>query len=290
MNTAAEDVAAAGNFAIETGLVGAGWALNNPPDAGPLADETDDVSLYKKHAKLVFPDDNSVQGVADNFAKMEVGDICWMYFTHLGEYWCCRIEDDKFRYREGGDFDKFDLHITRRCAWARAGTADAVPGVVRRAFAGPFGVISRIVTDAATAIEFAEVTLGRKKPMIDGDLFALATPKDLEDIVALYLQESGWRILPSTAKASMASYEFVLVHQQTGERAGVQVKSGNVRSLDQRVASDFDVFFVFLANPDGVLTGDVDRINRIGREQLAAFARRDWRLLPQRLKLRWPIS
>lgn len=36
MKTAAEDVAAAGQFAIESGIVGAGWALNNPPDAGPL--------------------------------------------------------------------------------------------------------------------------------------------------------------------------------------------------------------------------------------------------------------
>jgi hypothetical protein len=160
------------------------------------------------------------------------------------------------------------------------------PGVVRRAFAGQFGTISRIVRDALTAIEAAEITLGQKKPVPNGDLFALATPEDLEDIVALYLQDQGWRLFPSTAKVSMASYEFVLVHQQTGERAGVQVKSGNVDFLDQKVASDFDVIFVFLANPRAFLTGDVSRIKKIEGGELASFAKQNWMLLPQRLKAR----
>jgi hypothetical protein len=126
--------------------------------------------------------------------------------------------------------------------------------------------------------------------MPNGDLFELASPDDLEDIVALYLQDKGWSIFPSTAKTSMASYEFVLVHRQTGERAGVQVKSGEVGSLDQKVASDFDLFFVFLAKVHSIITGDVDRIKTIDREELALFAKQNWRLLPKRLKIRWPIS
>jgi hypothetical protein len=285
------DPAAARKFALENGIVGAGWALVDPPDIGPLPDRCDDQSLYIKHAKIVYPNDKSVERVADSFgAQMKLGDFCWMYVTHTGEYWCCHVDDQRFCYRVGGNFDKFDLHITRRCTWARAGTADAVPGVVRRAFAGQFGTISRIVTDADTAIEAAEVTLGRRTPVVNGDLFALATPEDLEDVVALYLQAKGWRLFPSTAKVSMASYEFVLVHQETGKRAGVQVKSGNVGYLDQKVASDFDAFFVFLANPNGILEGDTDRISRIDRQELASFARQSWRLLPQRLKIRWPLS
>jgi hypothetical protein len=213
-----------------------------------------------------------------------------MHVPSLGKYWCCQIKDEKFRYRVGGDFDKFDLHITRQCKWKPAGTADAVPGVIRRAFATRFGTISRIVGDAAAAIDAAEIVFELKTPTPNGDLFALASPDDLEDIVALYLQEQGWRLFPSTAKASMASYEFVLVHRQTGQRAGVQVKSGSVPSLDQRVASDFHEFFVFLANPAAVLTGDVDRIKKIEREELVSFAKREWRLLPERLKKRWFIS
>jgi hypothetical protein len=293
MKSGAEGVdhAAARQFAIDNGIVGAGWALNDPPDIGPLPDGCDDLGLYLKHAKMVFPNDNSLEGVADAFGtQMKLGDFCWMYVTHTGEYWCCRVDDEKFSYRVGGDFDKFDLHITRRCTWARAGTADAVPGVVRRAFAGQFGTVSRIVSDADTAIEAAEVTLGLRRPAANRDLFAIASPEDLEDIVALYLQSKGWRLFPSTAKVSMASYEFVLINEKTGKRAGVQVKSGNVGYLDQKVARDFDLFFVFLANPNAYLVGDVERISKINRNEVASFARRNWRLLPQRLKNRWPIS
>ena len=88
----------------------------------------------------------------------------------------------------------------------------------------------------------------------------------------------------------MASYEFVLINEKTGKRAGVQVKSGNVGYLDQKVARDFDLFFVFLANPNAYLVGDVERISKINRNEVASFARRNWRSLPQRLKNRWPIS
>ena len=247
------------------------------------------MNLYLKHANLVYPNDNSVQGVADVFAnQMQIGDFCWMYVTHTGEYWCCHINGN-FEYRTGGDFDAYDLHLTRRCTWAKAGPADAVPGVVRRAFAGPFGTVSAIVSDAKTAIDAAEVFLNLRQPAMNSDLFAAAGPEDLEDLVSLYLQEQGWRVFPSTAKVSMASYEFVLVNHRTGQRAGVQVKSGNVGFLDQAVAEDFDVFFVFMANPTAVVAGADKRIIQIGRNEIEAFARRCWAQLPRRLQAQWPI-
>ena len=96
-------------------------------------------------------------------------------------------------------------------------------------------------------------------------------------------------VFPSTAKTSMASYEFVLVHCETGRHAGVQVKSGNVGFLDQQVAQDFDDFFVFMTNATAVLAGADLRIKRIGRDEIEAFARRYWTLLPRRLQARWPI-
>jgi len=284
------DVAAARQFALENGIVGAGWRIDNPPEPSPMPDNSDNLDLYIECAKSVYPNDSSVEGVALNFGReMAVGDICWMHASHKGEYWCCHV-DGGFRYRTGGNFDAFDLHITRHCTWACAGAADAVPGVVRRAFATQFGTISRMTTSAEIAIEAAEIVLGRRTPAQNGDLFALASPEDLEDIVALYLQQQGWRLLPSTAKVTMASYEFVLVQHETGKRAGVQVKSGNVAHLEQSIADEFDAFFVFLANPTATLEGDPDRIIRIDRDALAVFARQNWKLLPQRLKMRWPLS
>jgi hypothetical protein len=282
------DHAAARRFAIKNGIVGAGWGLNDLPKASQPPDLSSDLNLYLQRAKLRFPNDNSLEGVADIFGnQMQVGDFCWLYVTHTGEYWCCRI-DGGFEYRAGGNFDAYDLHLTRRCTWVKAGPADAVPGVVRRAFAGQFGTISSIKTDAAAAVEAAEILFKLRQPIPNADLFAVATPEDLEDVVALYLQEQGWRVLPSTAKVSMASYEFVLVHHETGRRAGVQVKSGKVGSLNQAVAEDFDTFFVFMANPTAVVVGADSRLTRIGRDEIEAFARRCWALLPTRLQARWP--
>ena len=268
--------------------MGAGWGLNNLPEASQLPDLSSDLNLYLQRAKLCFPSDNSLKGVADIFGnQMQVGDYCWMYVTHTGEYWCCRI-DGGFEYRSGENFDAYDLHLTRRCTWVKAGPADAGPGVVRRAFAGQFGAISSIKTDAGAAVEAGEILFKLREPLPNADLFAVATPEDLEDVVALYLQEQGWRVLPTTAKVSTASYEFVLVHHETGRRAGVQVKSGKVSSLNQAIAADFNAFFVFMANPAAVVAGADPRLIRIRRDEIEAFARRCWALLPKRLQARWP--
>ena len=284
------DHAAARTFAIEQGIVGAGWGLNEPGEPSPIPDRCNDVKLYLEHSRRVFPGDQSMENAADILgAQMDHGDFCWTYATHTGEYWCCRIEGG-FRYRTGGPFDAHDLHLTRCCRWMRAGAADAVPGVVRRAFAGQFGTISRMVSNAQTALEAAEVLFEMRQWEQNGDLFAAAGPEDLEDLVALYLQERGWRLLPSTAKAAMASYEFVLVNAETGERAGVQVKSGNVGYLNQEVAEDFGCFFVLMANPVATVEGNDPRLIRLQRGDIEAFARRNWRLLPRRLQASWPID
>jgi len=284
------DHAAARAFAVENGIVGAGWGLSDPPDPDPLPDKCSDADLYLQNARLVFPDNQSMERAAKIFSsQMKIGDFCWMYDTHVGEYWCCRI-DGGFEYRTGGKFDAYDLHMTRRCTWARAGAADAVPGVIRRAFAGSFGTVSPIVTSAVNAIEAAEIFLDLRQPIPNGDLFAVTGPEDLEDLVALYLQEQDWLVFPSTAKTSMANYEFVLVNQETGERGAVQVKSGNVDYLEQHVAQDFDVFFVFLANPSAVIASEDERVRRIDQSKVEQFARQNWRLLPRRLQARWPIN
>src|SRR6516225_4339038 len=122
MMSDAVDVAAGRQFAIDNGIVGAGWRLCDPPDVGPLPDKSNDLELYLKYAKEHYPDDQNVEGVARIFGEeMGLGDFCWMYVTHTGEYWCCRVDDENFCYRAGGDWDKSDLHITRRCSWKRVG-------------------------------------------------------------------------------------------------------------------------------------------------------------------------
>lgn len=289
MRSGAEGVdhRAARAFAIRDGWVGAGWGLDSPC---PIPEGCPDYQLYLRHALQFHTDDRSVAGIAQIMGEeMRVGDYCWMYATHTGEYYCCVVTGG-FEYRHEGAFDEYDLHILRRCRWALAGTADAVPGVVRRALAGQFGAINSIVTNADAAVTAARIALGELVPEAGGDFFALVGPEDLEDVVALFLQQRGWRIMPSTAKSSMASYEFVMVHCNDGRRAGVQVKSGGVAHLHQDVAQEFDEFFVFLSNPLGQVEGDEARIQLISREDIETFARQNWTLLPRRLQRRWPVA
>ncbi|MHA7871558.1 MAG: hypothetical protein ACX939_04330 [Hyphococcus sp.] len=233
-------------FAITKGIVGAGWGLSDPT---LLPDCSNDFDKYVKHAKLEYPSDKSLEKSTRMYAeKMQVGDICWLYVTHSGEYWCAVIEGE-FVYRCVEDFRVHDLHVIRPCRWAKAGTAECVPGVVRRGLAGTFGTISPIQRDKTVAIKCAQQILGLSSEFKSVDFYSAADPDDLEDVVALFLQNKGWSIFPSTSKATMASYEFVLVHKASGRRAGLQVKSGGVPHLSQSVSDEFDDFFCFASEP-----------------------------------------
>lgn len=161
------DHASARKFVIETGVVGAGWGLDDAEPSLQLPDRTTDYGLYLRRAKEWFGrlgDTDKLERAANIFGvEMQQNDYCWAYVSHVGEYWCGRVAGE-FEYRAGGDFDRYDVHMTRRCRWALVGTADAAPGVIRRAFAGPFGTVTRLVTATDVAIEAAEIALGTRAP------------------------------------------------------------------------------------------------------------------------------
>ena len=62
----------------------------------------------------------------------------------------------------------------------------------------------------------------------NGNIWNYLSPDECEDAVALYLQKAlGFLLQPSTAKHSTPDIEFLMIHRDTGEQVGVQVKSGN---------------------------------------------------------------
>ena len=273
-------------FAFDNGWVGAGWGLDESVHNNSLVDGSTDVAAYRRLANDVFPGDASFErALATIGSQMTEGDYCWAYDSYTGEYWCAKVEGG-FQYRQGGEFDRYDFHMVRPCAWARAGTADAVPGAIRRAFAGPFGTITSLNADKDRIIRAAKTALGESNQTEANDLFEATGPEDLEDLVALYLQDQGWQIYPSTAKVTMASYEFIMVHKDSCARAGVQVKSGSVSRLDQGVAEGFDRFFVFLAGENPQVIGD-ERLTVISRAEILEFASTNVSLLPRRLMRSW---
>lgn len=281
------DHSAARKYATHHGYVGGGWGLNGSDVSTSVPDGCTSLDQYLKYAVRAHPDDASLLVAADRIGSaMAVGDYCWMYDTSPGEYWCCQIIGD-FVYRQGGEFDLHDLHILRPCRWVCVGTADAVPGVIRRAFAGPFGTVTRLTTGLEAAVDAAEIALGLRRAGASQDFFEVATPEDLEDVASLFLQHRGWSIYPSTAKQSMATYEFIMVNGD-GHRAGIQVKSGNVSYLEPSVSDELDVFFVLFAASKAKLGGTSDKVVLLSHSEIQDFARTNWHLLPKRLQVRWP--
>ena len=277
--------AEARRFAIRKGIVGTGWGITKRNGSITIKDKCKKLEEYLKYSPTKYKKKRGFKQAVNAFGRrMEKGDYCWTYDPDTGEYWCGQVNGD-FIYRSRRDFHKHDFYIVRRCKWKRAGTADDVPGGIIRAFCGPFGIVSRIINEEDAAILASRSLHEPGADNLIPDLFEAAGPDDLEDLVALYLQNRGWRIIPSTAKVSMASYEFVVVHRD-GRRAGVQVKSGKAGLRRQAVAEDFDLFFVFTADGDANVPED-PRIRCITRQQIEKFARRNKKMLPRRVQRWW---
>jgi hypothetical protein len=105
-----------------------------------------------------------------------------------------------------------------------------LPGAVERSF-GPSRTVQAVNDETAEAYSryiYGQLS-GEPTFATNGrpDIFALLSPLDHEDLAALYLQTEGYVLVPSTVKSSTAAYEWVMFHQKTGERAVLQVKSGN---------------------------------------------------------------
>ncbi len=111
------------------------------------------------------------------------------------------------------------------------------------------------------------------------DLYEFMTDADIENVVVVYLQVIGWYVLPGTRTATTAHYEFVLVNRETGERAVVQVKSGNT-SIDASHYASEEKAFLFAAS--GNYGSSIPpNVAIITRQQLNKFMREMPHLLPR---------
>jgi hypothetical protein len=113
------------------------------------------------------------------------------------------------------------------------------------------------------------------------DIFSLLHPEDCEDLIGIYLQENGYRLIPSTCKTSTAKYEYVLKHKKTGQKAYAQVKRGKV-PLD---AKDYEMLdgTVFLFTTDGDQRGTASNVEFIEPSTIRAFMQENRQILSDRV-------
>lgn len=212
------NVAVSIELCLDRSIIGMGWAL---PDEEVRS--STDLEWYKGAATRQYSENTSWRSVWTFAESAQIGDLVW--FRNLeGRFYLAEITGPwRYAYDDevavGADIVNF-----RPARVIKVGLADAVPGKVIACFR-PARTFQAIRSPGMLA--FSEALAGL--PITDtaaNDLFEFMSDSDLESLVFVYLQYLGWYVLPGTRTATTAHYEFVLVNRNSGERAVVQVKSG----------------------------------------------------------------
>ncbi|QBS36862.1 hypothetical protein E1B22_02135 [Thermaerobacter sp. FW80] len=218
--------------------------------------------------------------------NMKVDDLCYMR-DRGGTYWLGRITSE---WRYDGDPELFsaDLVNVRSCEWYCVGSADAVPGKVAASFR------ARRTLQRISDVElYSKILYNRLSQSsyycVDAtdvgsrEFWALLSDEDCEDLVAIYLQvERDFVIVPSTCKRDTAGYEYVLVHRHTGQRAVVQVKSGDTPATAMSVQDPGTKVFLFAAS--GSYGGDCSGCVCLDPNEVRDFALEKTQILPRRIQ------
>jgi hypothetical protein len=283
------------DFCFKEGWVGIGWGIEGLDRN--LSDHGDYLATLKSRGeRLLGFERKKARGPSIAFAtRMLVGDFVWC--RAAGDiYWLGKVSG-AWMYRYNGDFAEFDLYQVRKCEWIPVGPSDLVPGPVKNAYAGRGQAISCIAKEGDAALLGSaliwESKTGEKvdpalKPARAFPLGAIAHD-DLEDIVSLYLQmKRGWSIVPSTAKKSTPTTEFVL-RNRAGGRAYVQVKSGQakIESHQINVPADVDEFFLFYPTIELTPKSSMgnEKLTHIDAGALMKFIGENLQIMPEFIRL-----
>ena len=265
-------------FCLTRGILGIGWPVKG--------DKNIDWETYYNLGRTEYPDNNSwwpaINAVRN---RMSINDMCWTR-DWSGAYYLGRIISD-WEYKGDDEYLAADVVNIRKCDWKKIGTADAVPGKVINSF-----IPSRTVQEVhdRTIVEFSQFLYNSlseefKYPSskVDTDIFSLLSAEDCEDIIGLYLQDLGYRIIPSSCKDDTLAYEFVMKHNRTFETAVAQVKNG-------AVDLNFDDFAsvpakVFLFTSKGSYTGTLrEHVQCIHVDTVKEYINNNISLLPSRIQ------
>lgn len=230
IKTAASEGIDPRQFCIERQLLGVGWSVSSESELDwDTYYRFAEVANYKKRYKGWWRAVNALGN------RMKEDDLCWTRDLD-GIYYLGRIAGP-WTYLADQDHRSADVVNCRRCTWKKVGEVDAVPGKVVNSFRS--GTVQAV--NGESVLLYSEflynsvcdephdmLQLTLPSLTSSDDLFSLVSAEDCEDIVGLYLQEKGYRLIPSSCKADTAAYEFVLKHVESGRSAVAQVKQGSV--------------------------------------------------------------
>lgn len=279
-------------FCLEKNILGVGWAVGESDNMTWEEYEDKALEIYYYEDKINFKKKQGSRSwkSAINIIKynMKIGDLCWTRDQN-GVYYLGRIIGE-WEYKGNKEYIDADIINVRRCVWIKIGLIDEVPGKVINSFAARSTVqkvwdntaveYSKLLYNQYTSEEKYELNLSNKS------IYSLLSPDDCENVIGLYLQkEIGYYIIPKTNRLDTVKYEFVLKHKDSGEKAIVQVKSGNVPLNIDSFKGIADKVFLFTTEGsyEGVLNESIEVLNKDNVEE---FIFNNIKIMPDVIK-RW---
>jgi hypothetical protein len=208
-------------FCLKNSEIGVGWSLTDHPSTLPGAQAF--YSLVEaKFGKVPLPIKYIVDG-------MQPGDLVW--FRVSGIYYLARVIGN-WRYEMGQDYHDHDIVNVRKVEMYPVGPGAAVPwGIVKLFFRG--AAIRRINDTNLAAFSqhvyhrLSGTSLYEPAPLT-GSIFKYLSASDCEDVVAFFIQDRDFQLVPSTCHRDTQQFEFDFVHRVDGRLAAAQVKNGAV--------------------------------------------------------------
>lgn len=244
------------SFCRNNGYIGIGWMLEEH------VGERDQIrEVYQeKHGKFHT-------GAKSLIKRVSVGDFVWL--KNSDGYYLAKVTSEWKQKSKGEEpWTTHDIGFYRNADWRETQVDEsAVPGFVIRYFAGRPGTMKRLSTGVNSHSKRYSLHLfnrGEPSELEDIEqvgqevasaiepnntsLLDIFGPREVEDIVLVYLQSMGWRLIPSSRPKARNLVECTLHrHTDSGrETAYVQVKSGggtiNVEDYHRLVSESTRVF------------------------------------------------
>ena len=209
-------------YCIQEGILGVGWRTESNVS-------TTNWETYHAEASAIYDNLNICKYIK---RRVEEGSLIWTRDTR-GNYYLARVLSGwEYFVTEEARRRNIDIGNVIRVAFEKVST-DEVPGKVVASFR-PARTFQEI--NDPTAREYSKFIWNKRsgKSIYDidrqiiqnYDLFSLLDSEEVEDIVFLFLQNSGWFVVPNSRKADTMAFEYLVINPHTRVQAQVQVKTG----------------------------------------------------------------
>jgi hypothetical protein len=264
----------------EPGYAGVGWGCWD-------GDAPSGIS-WDDYCRRKIADDGEVNDSVRRLYELPEGALIWTRKKVGSSYWLGEVIGP-WEYRGDQTARDHDLFNLRPVRWRQVGTEDAVPGKVVNNFRGTktlnpvrdYGACQYTYRLYRQLFEGAQET---DSPPVREVLTSLLGSEDLEDLVAVYLQDRYDLVLVDRGR-STPGYEYVLRRRDGGRKAVASVKAGGTH-VDLALLPDDPDVDCFWFSVSGHADGNGPQATQNKIDELIEFCSSRAEILPDRVR-RW---